>query len=217
MARISRTGGTGITDTSRSPHCRLRPVPLGAVQLTGGFWADRLETNRKVTIPVLLERLREHHVLDNFLRIYGAKDCPRERRLATDTDLYKWLEGVCYAIANRPDAQLRAMVDEAADIILPAQEESGYLNTAFVDENRDKRWQQLHGHELYTAGTCSRQPSPTTGPRARSGSFRPPAALPTTCGTCSAPASGNGIRAIRRWSWRWSSSTARRARPDTWS
>jgi hypothetical protein len=122
------------------------------VRVERGFWHDRIVINRHVTIPALLERLREHHVLDNFRRLYGAVDRPRERRLATDSDLYKWLEGACYAIANEPDAELKGMIDGVIDVILPAQEESGYLNTAMVEENRARRWQDFHAHELYCAG-----------------------------------------------------------------
>lgn len=141
-----------VTDTSLSPHCRLRPVPLGAVRLTDGFWAERLRTNRQVSIPAVLKRLRAHHVLENFMRLYGASDASRERRLATDSDVYKWLEAACYALANEDDPELRSDVERALDAVLPAQEPSGYLNTAMVEENRDRRWQDFQAHEFYCAG-----------------------------------------------------------------
>ncbi len=144
--------GIGVTDTSRSPHCRLRPVPLGAVRMTRGFWAERLRTNREASIPVVLERLREHGVLDNFLRLTGTKDCPRERRLATDSDLYKWIEAACFTLANRDDADLRSSVEDVLAAVLPAQEPDGYLNTSMVEENRHRRWQDFHAHEFYCAG-----------------------------------------------------------------
>ncbi|NIO14852.1 MAG: glycoside hydrolase family 127 protein, partial [Xanthomonadales bacterium] len=88
------------------------------MRLTAGFWADRLRTNRRASIPAVLERLRAHHVLDNFMRLYGASDAPRERRLATDSDIYKWLEAACFALANEEDADLRRNVEEALDAIL---------------------------------------------------------------------------------------------------
>ncbi|MGD2175807.1 MAG: glycoside hydrolase family 127 protein, partial [Candidatus Brocadiaceae bacterium] len=141
-----------VTDTSASPESRLRPVPLGAVALTTGFWAERVRLNRDVSIPLMLERLRSHHVLDNFLRLCGRCDRPRERRLATDSDLYKWLEAACYALANREDRGLRQQVEDVIEAVLPAQEASGYLNTSMVEANRERRWEDFHAHELYCAG-----------------------------------------------------------------
>lgn len=148
---IERTR-TVIVDTSDSPACRLHPVPLEAVELTGGFLARRVRTNRETTIPVLLERLREHHALDDFRRLYGASDREFSKRLATGSDVYKWLQGACYALANRPDPELERSIEEVVEVILPAQEESGYLNVAFGDRPEEERWQEFHGHELYSAG-----------------------------------------------------------------
>ncbi|MCU0916917.1 MAG: hypothetical protein MUC88_20505, partial [Planctomycetes bacterium] len=38
--------GSGLTDTSASPHVKLRSVDLGAVRWTDGFWAERFEQCR---------------------------------------------------------------------------------------------------------------------------------------------------------------------------
>src|SRR5205807_2498956 len=52
---------------------------------------------------------------------------------------------------DRPD--LRATFDRLTDEILAAQEPSGYLNTYYVDEHKDKRFAEMHrSHELYCLG-----------------------------------------------------------------
>src|SRR5437762_3059651 len=48
----------GLTDTSASPHAKLRSVGLGDVRWTRGFWAERFETCRKGSIPHLWHILR---------------------------------------------------------------------------------------------------------------------------------------------------------------
>ncbi|MGB9611723.1 MAG: glycoside hydrolase family 127 protein, partial [Bryobacteraceae bacterium] len=78
---------------------------------------------------------------------------PRRGPLYTDSDLYKWMEAAAWSLQVRPDGKLEAKLDELTDVILAAQEPSGYLNTWFVDERAGLRWQQqVSGHELYCLG-----------------------------------------------------------------
>lgn len=70
-----------------------------------------------------------------------------------DTDLYKWLEAVGYALAAAPDADLERIADEAIALVAAAQQKDGYLNTYFTVAEPGKRWTNLTDcHELYTAG-----------------------------------------------------------------
>lgn len=137
----------------KSPHARMRPVPVGAVSLTGGLWAARRQVNVSASIPSLLEELESHGILDNFRRLSGRKQVPRRGPLYTDSDVYKWIEGAAFALQTQPDAALKAKVDAVIDDIVAAQEPSGYLNTWYVEERRPLRWkQQQSGHELYCLG-----------------------------------------------------------------
>ncbi|MEO7043907.1 MAG: glycoside hydrolase family 127 protein, partial [Ferruginibacter sp.] len=45
----------------------IQPVAFTKVHLTDHFWAPRLETNARVTIPYILDQLRMHGRIDNFL------------------------------------------------------------------------------------------------------------------------------------------------------
>lgn len=70
-----------------------------------------------------------------------------------DSDAYKWLEAVAYALTNKADSNLEKQADELIDLISSAQDEDGYLNTYFTVKDREKRWTNLlEGHELYCSG-----------------------------------------------------------------
>jgi hypothetical protein len=63
-----------VVDTSSSKGARLRPVPVGSVELTDGFWAPRLRINREVTLPAQGTHLEETGRLDNFRVAAGKKE-----------------------------------------------------------------------------------------------------------------------------------------------
>ena len=129
-------------------YAKLSPIPKEAVQFNLGFWQDRLAKNR-AAMPKLLAALREHGVLDNFKYVKDPRMGRRGPRF-TDSDLYKWLEGACYAL---PDPVLEPLVEEVCSLIAGAQGEDGYLNTYFIHERAHQRFSDLeHGHELYCAG-----------------------------------------------------------------
>ena len=58
MSTVPRAA-PGPVDTTHSPHARLRTLPLGAVSLTGGLWADRQAVNAAASLRhghAMLER-----------------------------------------------------------------------------------------------------------------------------------------------------------------
>jgi DUF1680 family protein len=144
----------GLLELSRSPQAKLHPVPVRAVQLTGGFWTERQRITIERSIPTLLTLLEEHGVVDNFRRLGSKTDyTPRRGPLYTDSDLYKWIEGAAWSLTSRPDPKLEATIDRLVDVILAAQQPDGYLNTYWVEERAGQRWQQqTSGHELYCLG-----------------------------------------------------------------
>src|SRR5437879_6184001 len=142
-----------VVDTSRSPHCRLRPVSLTAVQLTDEFWAPRLRINREVTLPGQYEQCERTGRIDNFRRAAGKKVIPFQGIYFNDSDVYKWVEAASYALATHPDARLTGMLNTVVAEIAAAQDADGYLNTYFTYERKPERWSNLKDlHELYCAG-----------------------------------------------------------------
>ena len=118
-----------------------------------GFWEARMRINVERSIPSMLDELEQHGVMDNFRRLSGASKAPRRGPLYTDSDIYKWMEAVAYVLQSGDRPNLRATVERLTDEILAAQEPSGYLNTYYVDERKDKRFTEMYrSHELYCLG-----------------------------------------------------------------
>ncbi|QLC34802.1 glycoside hydrolase family 127 protein (plasmid) [Halarchaeum sp. CBA1220] len=138
--------------TRRPTNERLDPVPLTDVSIDDGFWNDRLETNREVTLEHQYDRLGERS-LENFRRVRDGKTGGFQGMWFEDSDTYKWLEAASYVLATRDDPELAERVEEVIELVAAAQEEDGYLNTYFTLEEPEKRWTNLHMmHELYCAG-----------------------------------------------------------------
>lgn len=131
-----------------SPHGRLAPVPLAAVDIVeDSFLGERMRAGR-VGIPALLDRLEEHGVVDNFRRLATGTG---ERRgfWFSDSDLYKTMEATATSLESHNDPALRARLHEIADAVVSAQAPDGYLHTQFEKERyQDVSWT----HELYCAG-----------------------------------------------------------------
>ena len=141
----------------------LRPVTASDVSVIGGFWADRLATNRERTIPAGFEQLQDAGTLHNFKLAAGAAAAGDAYRALgimfdkpfpfLDSDVYKWLEGAGWELGRSHDPGIAAMADEAIELVQAAQRPDGYLNT-FVQvlvpgtEYADLQW----GHELYCIG-----------------------------------------------------------------
>ncbi len=142
-----------ILNLEKSPHAKLRNVPVSAVTIAKGFWSARRTTNVEKSIPTMLELLEANGIVDNFRRLSGRKAADRKGPLYTDSDLYKWMEAVAFVLQTEGRPDLRASFDRLTGDILAAQERSGYLNTWYQDDRKDKRWTEMdRGHELYCLG-----------------------------------------------------------------
>lgn len=143
----------GIAYVAHSPYVKLHDVPIRAVRMGSGFWQSRREINVEKSIPTLLAELEQHGVVDNFLRLEGKKNVPRRGPLYTDSDIYKWMEAVAFVLESGDQPKLRAELDRLTDIILAAQEPSGYLNTYWSEERAPQRFTEMYrSHELYCLG-----------------------------------------------------------------
>jgi len=161
QARATRDGATPsepwksqpVLDVSRSPQAKVHGVPVRAVRMRSGFWSERRRVNVEKSIPSLYELFEANGIIDNFRRLSGRKNVPRRGPLYTDSDVYKWMEAVAFALQSEDRPELRALFDRVADDVLAAQEPSGYLNTYYQDERRALRFTEMHrGHELYCLG-----------------------------------------------------------------
>jgi uncharacterized protein len=143
-----------------SAMSRLSPMSSPDIAVTGGFWADRIRTNREHSIG------HGHAELDrvgNFANLRMAAGQPgRYQALSEplgviypflDTDVYKWLEAAGWELGRAPDAELARWADEVIALLAAAQRPDGYLNSYVQvvgggETYRDLAW----GHELYNVG-----------------------------------------------------------------
>ena len=126
-----------ILDLTKSPHAKLRNVPVSAVRINDGFWAARRKTNVEKSIPRMLQLLEEHGIVDNFRRLSGGKKAARRGPLYTDSDLYKWMEAAAFVLQSDDQPELKATFDRLTDEIVAAQEPTGYLNTYYQDDRKE--------------------------------------------------------------------------------
>jgi len=143
-----------VVDTAGSPHAALRPVPLDAVQFTGGFWKERLDQAVSVTARELWRLLVDAnagHVLQNFRIAAGLAQGEFAGTHWQDAWLYKWIEAAACLYRLTGDQWLDARMDEGIDLIARAQASDGYIATQTQARNRP-RFQNPRHHEMYTMG-----------------------------------------------------------------
>jgi uncharacterized protein len=146
-----------VSPVSPTPHAlaATRPLDLDAVRLDpGGLLGAWQERNATATLPHCIEHLEAHGELANVRRVVGESDRPFEGMWFADSDIYKTLEAAAWQLA-RPDAdpRLREFFDATVALLAKAQAADGYLDSYFMVEHTDERWQDLSwSHELYCAG-----------------------------------------------------------------
>jgi len=144
-----------ILNLTKSPHAKLRNVPVHAVTIESGFWSPRRETNVNSSIPSMGKLLEVNGRMDNFRRLTGKSSAPQRGPVYSDSDIYKWIEAAGFALQSADTPELRTAVDKDIREVVAAQQADGYLNTYYVLERASQRMEpkvQQHGHELYNIG-----------------------------------------------------------------
>src|ERR1700674_510200 len=145
----------GILNLTKSPYAKLRNVPVNAVTIENGFWAQRREVNVSKSIPSMGKLLEANGRMDNFRRLVGKSTAAQRGPVYSDSDVYKWMEAAGFVLQSGERPELRTSVDKIAKDVIAAQEPNGYLNTYFVREHASERMEpktQEWGHELYNMG-----------------------------------------------------------------
>ena len=145
----------GIENLTKSPHAKLRDVPVHAVTITGNFWAKRREISATKSIPSMHDLLESNGRMNNFRRLVGKSTAPQIGPVFADSDIYKWTEAVGFVLQSSDVPELRETASKMIDEVLAVQEPSGYLNTYYQDDRKALRMTvqtQTTGHELYNLG-----------------------------------------------------------------
>lgn len=139
----------------------IRPVPFTEVQIKDNFWSQRLEMNRKVTIPHDFKECELTGRIDNFAKAAGLMPGRYRGLQFNDSDVFKVIEGASYSLQIHPDPQLDHYLDSLIALIAAAQEPDGYLYTprrlmdsAYSPPGGKERWvgEKDGSHELYNLG-----------------------------------------------------------------
>jgi DUF1680 family protein len=145
----------GVLYLDKSPYAKLKNIPVHAVTITSGFWGARREVNVEKSIPSMEKLLEANGRRTNFLRLVGKSSEPENGPVYSDSDIYKWVEAVGFALQSRDIPALREQTDKIIKDVVAVQEPSGYLNTYYVEGKAKDRMQpeiQRWGHELYNIG-----------------------------------------------------------------
>jgi len=146
-------GETFVVDTSKSLYAKLRPVPIENVHLEDSFWSPRISILHEKTLLSQYRIFEETGRIFNFQRASGKKKGEFKGLYFNDSDVYKWVEAVAFALANKKSEKLYRLVRRILSEILSAQDNDGYLDTYFFFEKKKERWSNLRDmHELYCAG-----------------------------------------------------------------
>ena len=127
-------------------------VSFRDVKLADGFWKNRYELNKNVSIGAVRNKFEESARFD-ALRFNYLKN-GRAIHYFYDSDAAKWIEGVAYLIEHDRASQKdnEAFIDELVDCMEAAQRDNGYLNSYHQQIAPDEIFKDRNHHELYCAG-----------------------------------------------------------------
>src|SRR5712671_21671 len=142
------------TATAQAPQrADLREVPFPQVTVADPFFAPRRATNQKVTLAHSLQQLEATGTLGNFDLAAAGKHTGFKGYVFQDSDAYKAIEAIAFALAAGPDPELDQKCDAVIARIAASQQPDGYLDSWYTVNAPDKRFTNLRdNHELYCAG-----------------------------------------------------------------
>jgi len=129
----------------------LEQVSYLNVKINDKFWGPKIKLSGENGIPSVFEAGKTS--FENFDIASGKTEGEHNQKMASDSDVYKIIQGVAYSLQHTPDKELEAFTDSLIDRIIAAQQDDGYLFTYWTAINPEKRWTNINkDHELYCAG-----------------------------------------------------------------
>lgn len=125
-------GSRSVVNTSASPHVKFRNLDLGAVRWTSGFWGERFELCRQVTIPALFAVMQKPDNSANFQNLRIAARLAEGKFFGnhwSDGDCYKLIEAAAAVYGVTGDPELDRVMDQWIEVIAKAQDPDGYIST----------------------------------------------------------------------------------------
>ena len=119
------------------------------VNINGGFWEEKQELLRDVTVKAVYNRFKETGRFDAFKCDKNSKIKPH---IYWDSDVAKWIEGASYLIKKSPEPELEKIIDEVVCDIEKNQLPCGYFNSYYLTLEPNNIFTNRDQHELYCAG-----------------------------------------------------------------
>ena len=131
---------------------KCKTVPFRNVTLGKGFWLDRYNLNKNVSLGCVKKVFEETGRFD-ALRFNYLKT-GRAPHYYFDSDVAKWIEAVSYIMEHDRESmrENETLIDELVDCMEKAQRDDGYLNSATQQLNPELKFKDRDRHELYCAG-----------------------------------------------------------------
>ena len=160
LGALAMLSACSKAEAYKAPDEPVNEVAFTQVHFNDSFWAPRIETNRKVSIPSAFAECEKNGRFDNFAIAGGLKKGEHRGDFSfDDTDPYKIIEGASYALAVEYDPKLDNYLDSVINLISAAQEPDGYLTTCVTNKCErlagwwgTHRWEKINSHELYNSG-----------------------------------------------------------------
>ena len=127
-------------------------IPFQSVTLTDGFWKDRSDLNKNVSLSNVRKRFEESGRFDALRFNYAQTG--KKPHFFYDSDVAKWMEAVAYLIEKDPEAmrEHESLCEELIDCMEREQRKDGYLNSEHQQISPHLIFQNRDRHELYCAG-----------------------------------------------------------------
>ena len=139
--------------TAQSSSVKIEPVNFSQVTINDSFWKPKMDKVATKTLAACIYQTEEKTGrIRNFEKVARNKGEKHEGIFYDDSDVFKAIEAMSYAIKTNKDKSLENKADEWINKIAAAQLPDGYLNTYYTLTGLDKRWSDMSMHEDYNAG-----------------------------------------------------------------
>jgi uncharacterized protein len=131
----------------------IEPVNFSKVLINDAFWKPKIDKVATKTLAACIYQTEEKTGrIRNFEKVASGKGGKHEGIFYDDSDVYKAIEAMAYAIKLTGNKGLEQKADEWIDKIAAAQEPDGYLNTYYTLTGLGNRWSDMDKHEDYCGG-----------------------------------------------------------------
>ena len=138
---------------AQGSHVKVNPVNFSKVTINDEFWKPKIDNVATKTLQACIYQTEEKTGrIRNFEKAARNKGEQHEGIFFDDSDVFKAIEAMAYAIKTNKSHELMVKADEWIDKIAAAQQPDGYLNTYYTLTGLENRWKDMSMHEDYIGG-----------------------------------------------------------------